>query len=225
MVRSCFPLGFPGGTLVAVFWQTDTIVCSLRLADQLLALMPPKTLATFCSTWPSFSVVVDVLATVCLRHSEASSRFIARALQDKSLAFVCYGCSRACLRVSRGAERWTSAVSAGVIPADDDTNWLVGRVRRCSKRAFVDTLGVSWGLCRPCCTSSPARARAAPSPPPQNCEAAPPSNCSRAVSVFGVEEAPAEHTLFCVQRLPSVEIAPRAGSVAMNAALRAVRLE
>jgi len=224
MVRSCFPLVFPRGALVAVFWQADTTVCSLRLADQLLALMPPKTLATFCSTWPSFSVVVDVLATVCLRHSEASSRLIALALQDKSLAFVCYGCSRACVRVSRGAERWTSAVSAGVIQANDDTNWLVGRVRRCSKRAFVDTVGVSWGLCRPCYASSPARARAAPPPPPQMCEAAPPSNGWRAVSVCGVQEAPAEHTLFFEQRLPSVNIAPRAGIVAMTAALRAARL-
>jgi len=116
-------------------------------------------------------------------------------------------------------------VNAGTIPDDEDTNWLVGRVRRCSKRAFVDTLGVSWGLCRSCYTSSPARARAAPSPPPQTCEAAPPSNGWRAVSVCGLEEDPADHTLFCVQTLSSVDIAPSAGGVAITtAALRAARL-
>jgi len=43
--------------------------------------------------------------------------------------------------------------------------------------------------------------------------------------VCGLEEAPAEHTLFCVQTLSSVDIAPRAGGVAIKtAALRAARL-
>ena len=103
MVRSCFPFVFGEGALVAVHLQTDITLCSLRLSEQLLALMPPKTLANFCFSWLSILVVVDVLATVCLRHSEASSRLTARALQDKSLAFVCYGCSGALLRVSRAA--------------------------------------------------------------------------------------------------------------------------
>jgi len=43
--------------------------------------------------------------------------------------------------------------------------------------------------------------------------------------VCGLQEDPAEHTLFCVQTFSSVDIAPRAGGVAITtAALRAARL-
>jgi len=119
---------------------------------------------------------------------------------------VCYSCSSACLRTSPKANDWISAVDTGVTPTNEDTGRLVAHVRRCSKKAFVDTWGVSWGLCRACYRSDTARARAAPSfPPPSSTDTlgSPPPLTFRAVSVAGVDAAPSASSPWWVVVLSS----------------------
>ena len=143
------------------------------------------------------------------------------------VAFVCNCCSSASLLTSPQANDWISAVETGVTHTNEDTRWLVAHVRRCSKKAFVDAWGVSWGLRRACYRSDTARARAAPpSPPPSSTVTleSPPPLPFRAVSVAGVDAAPSANSPWRVAVLPSQEIEPGAGGdPAVAAALLVVQ--
>jgi len=166
-----------------------------------------------------------LLSALC--HSEASSQQIQRVFEIKPLDFVCYCCSMACLRPSAPAEAWISAVNAGVVSTNDDTHWLVTHVRRCSKKAFVDAWGVSWGLCRTCYRSASPRARAQPpSPPPPltQCPDSPHTNGFSTVGVRGVDAAPVQGSTWRVEALTSLDVVPGTGGVsAVASAIRFVR--
>jgi len=106
-------------------------------------------------------------------------------------------------------------VDTGAIPEDADTQYLVTHVRRCSKKAFLDAREVTWGLCRLCYVSSPARARAVPppappsptasfphhsSPPSRVLPASPLTRAWRVVCVRSVDATPSEFHRWRVER-------------------------